>query len=388
MPEKYWSWFFQNTPTGVDMPQLNDTEPSLSLLNLEQSESPLGTPLTLQLLSLDSQTRGTSTTASIKLPTSPADTGAARSVSTQTRSQFANPDGPQQQYQINQKCIYEHMLPGNAYVSAHLQRVQHGIYRDLQKLHADPDINVVFVALDFVLHPSDSQRHRFKSAVIDITVSWSEPSLQMSKEPKIIKFAPHLVYGSSSPESLKWIFNLAGSVGISQALANATLSPSGGFEKDVTLHSMMKIQGSTRTNEAGVEDGKLVWSLEENASQKSGLPREFTFALLIHHPDTNRAIDLNIDVRPAIARKAFGYPDAYVKKYQAKKFKQGPFTINGSESLGQTFGSGSGSGSGIAPFNFAMMQGGFEDMVELPGTTYSTNEPDFSDGGLRGAKVG
>ena len=44
------------------------------------------------------------------------------------------PDGPQNRYQINQRCIYERRLPGEAYVTAHVERLQPGIYEDRVKL--------------------------------------------------------------------------------------------------------------------------------------------------------------------------------------------------------------------------------------------------------------
>ena len=44
------------------------------------------------------------------------------------------PDGPQNRYQINQRCIYERRLPGEAYVTAHVERLQSGIYEDAVKM--------------------------------------------------------------------------------------------------------------------------------------------------------------------------------------------------------------------------------------------------------------
>ena len=44
------------------------------------------------------------------------------------------PDSPQTRYQINQRCIYERPLPGNAYMTAHVERLQPGIYEDSDKM--------------------------------------------------------------------------------------------------------------------------------------------------------------------------------------------------------------------------------------------------------------
>jgi hypothetical protein len=40
------------------------------------------------------------------------------------------PDAPKNRYQINQRCIYERRLPGEAYMTAHVVRLQPGIYED------------------------------------------------------------------------------------------------------------------------------------------------------------------------------------------------------------------------------------------------------------------
>ena len=44
------------------------------------------------------------------------------------------PDGPITRYQINQRCIYERRLPGEAYMTAHVERLQPGIYDDSAKM--------------------------------------------------------------------------------------------------------------------------------------------------------------------------------------------------------------------------------------------------------------
>jgi hypothetical protein len=43
-------------------------------------------------------------------------------------------DSPQTRYQINQRCIYERPLPGNAYMTAHVERLQPGIYEDVDNM--------------------------------------------------------------------------------------------------------------------------------------------------------------------------------------------------------------------------------------------------------------
>lgn len=43
-------------------------------------------------------------------------------------------NSPQTRYQINQRCIYERPLPGNAYMTAHVERLQPGIYEDVDMM--------------------------------------------------------------------------------------------------------------------------------------------------------------------------------------------------------------------------------------------------------------
>lgn len=77
---------------------------------------------------------------------------------------------------------------------------------------------------------------------------------------------------------------------------------------------MMSIQGSIRSMrsplgpEYDVEDGMAVWTLEENLLQRSGLPREFDFVLLVEKPDDVEDIYLTVDV-DAVVESWFGqYP--------------------------------------------------------------------------------
>jgi len=232
-----------------------------------------------------------------------------------------------------------------------------------------------FIAISFVFHPSNSLSHRFKSARIKITVDGKAKNTE--NFPKIIKYAPHLIYGAISPKDLKWTFNLTGSAGISQGPANATISPSTSYEEKATVHKMMKIQGSTRTSRrTGVEDGMLVWSLEENPLQKSGLPREFTFVLLVQRPCNRSDTRLYIEIEPVIASWFGHYPQLWLKKSRFQPIQKA--LLDFSVRIGQAFFSTiSDPKSDTNPqrYNFATMKDDFEAMVELPGTTYSIKEP-------------
>ncbi|MCJ1400595.1 hypothetical protein MMC11_003801 [Xylographa trunciseda] len=387
------------------------------------------------------------------------------------------PDGPNTRYQINQRCIYERRLPGEAYMTAHVERLQPGIYDDsvnmsksaaqtpkpAPKPTAPPpakpavakttraqyfdygqhlnqaqseaqDINkslrkkgnrdsirteylldeqrrpvsdhsymekledhgwppsptstslsvngkqnhdkVYFLAIGFVLHPSDSMCHRFKAAQIKISVDLADNTDPTVIPPKIIKYAPHLISGVVSQETLNWTFNLAGSLGITQGPANVSVQPSSGYSASTVLSKMMKIQGSTRTTPRGVEDGELVWSLEENPLQKSGLPREFTFVVLIQDangdPDN---IDFTIEIEPVVNTWYGSYPDFWQRRRYFQPLYKAPLDFR--ERIGQRFFSTQGGGTTPAgdsskEYNFANIDGDIDDLVQLPGNTYTT----------------
>ena len=72
---------------------------------------------------------------------------------------------------------------------------------------------------------------------------------------------------------------------------NVVVNPSIANQRDKVMGTMMKIQGSTRSTTGlghhkanRILDTKLVWSLEENDQQMTGLPREFTFVFLVARP--------------------------------------------------------------------------------------------------------
>ena len=238
---------------------------------------------------------------------------------------------------------------------------------------------VYFVALGFVLHPSDSLSHRFKAVKIRLTVDLADSSDPVAIPPKIIKYAPHLVSGAVSQETLNWQFNLAGSLGVTQGPVNASIQPSSQYSASTTLSKMMKIQGSTRTTATGVEDGQLLWTMEENPIQKSGLPREFTFVLLIHDPagDPDN-IDFRLDIAPQVSTWYGSYPALWQNRRAYHPLYKAPLDFR--EPIGQTFSSTRAGGTASAPgdptaaYNFADMAGDLDDLVQLPGKTFTIRD--------------
>ena len=335
-----------------------------------------------------------------------------------------DPNAPNYRYQVNQKCIYERYLPGGSYVGAHIQRLQSGYY-DSNVIHEDLIENVRFVAVNFVFHPS-RRDYRFKSATISLGIHHtSDPNsttfdkvrtsvgldrqtdhdhatqtdtashaLVRSRDhlpdrrpkpkatscrPKFLRHAPHLLFGSVSPESLDWNFNVAGSLGVSQGPVSASLKPSYGKSSSYKVYEMMRIQGSMRTLRAwydhqyDVEDGEIVWTLEENTLQNSGLPREFTFVLLLTKGsggfEPSDDVTLGIDINPQVSGPLGGTYSNLVMSLPSFQPVRND-TVNLDEEIGQVF-EPSYEGRG---FNFANLASNFDDFVWMPGTTYSSTE--------------
>lgn len=292
-----------------------------------------------------------------------------------------DPNTPDSRFQLQQKCIYERALPGKAYISAHVNRLQHGFYQS-NATHEHPLDNVYFVSVHFVFHPADAISHRFKSATIRVGVhgdfnqsddpkyNWYYPPFA---SPKFLKHAPELIYGAVSPETLQWNFSLSSSLGVTQTPVSASLNPSGGVKASYKVFTMMSIQGSLRTLRSplspayDVEDGLAVWTLEENSLQRSGLPREFDFVLLVHRPDDVQNMYLSVDVDSVIDAWFGHYPQWYTNLQSHQPLHRQ--LLNFHTEIGQKF-QPSKPGKG---FNFADLPKPLDDYVSMPGTTYPTS---------------
>jgi hypothetical protein len=296
---------------------------------------------------------------------------------------------PKKRLQIYQKCLYERTLPGNAFISAHATRIQHGFY-ETNALHEDALENVFFVSVHFVFHPHDPRSHRFKSADIEVCVHgdheddpsgplkdpWYRPARSY---PRILKHAPELMFGAVSPESLQWNFSLSSSLGVAQAPVSATVNPSGGMKGSYKLFHMMSVQGSVRSkrsplgSEYDVEDAMAVWTLEENLLQRSGLPREFDFVLLVHKPDDVKTVYLTVNVDAEVESWFGSYPQWYTNL--SRYLPTQDLTLNFNADIGQRF-LPSQPGRG---FNFASLPQTLDEYVTMPGTVYPTNDTKMDD---------
>jgi hypothetical protein len=181
------------------------------------------------------------------------------------------------------------------------------------------------------------------------------------------------MFGAVSPESLQWNFSLSSSLGVSQAPVSATLNPNGGMKGSYKVFHMMSIQGSIRSKrsplgpEHDIEDAMAVWTLEENMLQKSGLPREFDFVLLVQKPDDVENIYLTVDVDADVEAWYGSYPQWYtnLSKYMPNQ----DYTLDFNTDIGQRFLPSQPGRS----FNFASLLHSLNEYVTMPGTVYPTN---------------
>jgi hypothetical protein len=301
---------------------------------------------------------------------------------TQPSAPIKDVNVPKKRLQIYQRCLYERTLPGKAFVSAHINRLQHGFYES-SSLHEETLDNVFFVSVHFVFHPHDPRSHRFKSADIKVCVHGDKNDLEQPQyrryrppksHPRILKHAPELMFGAVSPENLQWNFSLSSSLGVSQAPVTATVNPTGGMRGSYKVFHMMSVQGSIRSQrsplgpEYDVEDAMAVWTIEENILQRSGLPREFDFVMLIHKPDDVKNVYLTIDVNAEVDSWFGTYPKWYTSR--SKYMPTQDFTIDFNADIGQRF-LPSHPGRG---FNFGSLPHPLDEYVTMPGTVYPTND--------------
>ncbi|KAL4918051.1 hypothetical protein BDW62DRAFT_182256 [Aspergillus aurantiobrunneus] len=295
----------------------------------------------------------------------------------------SDPNVPDHRLNINRPCIYERRLPDNAHITAHVQRLQHGYYATDAVSDRDID-NVDFLAVSFVLHSPDTPNHRFKAATIRASLclpshsysqrySSNRPSRSRSRhhrtnQPRFLMHAPHLLYGSVSPETLQWGYSLTGTLGVAQLPLMASLSPAAGLNGRFNRYEMMRVQGSVRTLH-GVPASQIVWTLEENTLQRSGLPREFTFAMLIAKPAPESRVQFVLEIEPVLQSWLGSYPGWWLSlwpRYRPVTRKRG---VDFRTSVGQRFGPAGSSSSPTSRrgFNFAALVAGFDEYVSLPG---------------------
>lgn len=279
---------------------------------------------------------------------------------------------------VNRACIYERRLPGDAYITAHVARLQHGFYASEAVSDKDAD-HVDFLAISFVFHTPHTLEHRFKSATIKATIRGSHEISTSPKyphgfppgNPRFLMHAPHLIYGHVSPETMEWTFSLAGSLGVSEAPVSASIIPSGSTSARYRRYEMMRIQGSARTLKSprgpqyDVEAGEVVWSLEENNLQRSGLPREFTFVMLVQKPTADSHLMLTLEVEPVIQALVGSYPSWLLSFGQYQPLPRRGVNFN--SEVGQRFEPT----DEARGFNFAALESSLDEYIVMPGRKFT-----------------
>lgn len=279
---------------------------------------------------------------------------------------------------VNRACIYERRLPGRAYITAHIQRLQHGYYSSPAVSDNDAE-HVDFLAVSFVFHASDTLKHRFKAATIQASIHGSYevsnsaiyPNGYPPGNPRFLMHAPHLIYGAVSPETMQWTFSLAGSLGIAEPPVSASIIPSGSVNGQYRRYEMMRIQGSARTfksprgRQFDVESGEIVWTLEENSLQRSGLPREFTFVMLIQKPTEIGPIHLSLNIDPVLQTWYGNYPQWMLSLpiYQPSH----RWGVNFRQEVGQRFEPS----DPVRGFNFAALESSIDEYIAMPGRKFT-----------------
>ncbi|KAL6170243.1 hypothetical protein ACJQWK_03232 [Exserohilum turcicum] len=287
-----------------------------------------------------------------------------------------DPNIPRKRLHVNQECLYERRLPGKAYVSAHVNRLQHGYYRS-SVLHEPAIYHVYFVSVHFVFHPHDPDAHRFKSAEIEVCMHSGDEASGSHKRPgrshpRILKHAPQLMFGAVSPENLQWNFSLSSSLGVSQAPVSASVNPRAAMQSSYKVFHMMSIQGSVRSRQGpdggtqNFEDSKAVWTLTENVLQRSGLPREFDFVLLVQKPKDVKNMYMTVNVKANVGAWYGSYPQWY--NNLAEYMPSQNCAISFDHDIGQRFVP---SQPGLG-YNFANLMHALDQYVMMPGTVYPT----------------
>ena len=189
--------------------------------------------------------------------------------------------------------------------------------------------------------------------------------------PRFLRHAPHLIFGSPTDETIQWNVGLAASLGAAQLPVSASLSPSGSIQGLFKTNETMRIQGSCRgymTEHGEIENGQLVWTLEENMLLKSGLPREFTFVALIGKTP-NRKVLLDIDIESEVSCWIGHYPLWWTR---LPPYAPTRMSVDLDRHFGEQFKPKSGEEN--RDFNFAELQEKFDELVKLPGTTFTTHQ--------------
>ncbi|PQE16677.1 hypothetical protein CJF30_00003374 [Rutstroemia sp. NJR-2017a BBW] len=218
-----------------------------------------------------------------------------------TQSQVVNPDCPDHRFQIGPKTLFEQDFPyQEAFISASLTRLQHGIYDDEKRLssYGPSPHNVTFVAVTIDSKELESAFKRSEQEGVPRRKQTSHFELSsLLRILRLVDIQPRIYIGP-----FRWV---RASLGVTTPMTT-TITPSTEFDRSKVIGTMLKIQGSTRSVK-DMESSKLIWSLEENEQQYTGLPREFTFVFLVEQPVARAPFTLQVAIRPVLSQTIDGF---------------------------------------------------------------------------------
>lgn len=133
---------------------------------------------------------------------------------------------------------------------------------------------------------------------------------------------------------------------------------------------MMSIQGSIRSRQddsrQSIEDSRAVWTLSENMLQRSGLPREFDFVMLVQKPKDVKNMYMTVSVNASVAAWYGAYPQWYNNLSEYMPLQNSAISFD--HDIGQRF---LPSHPGLG-YNFADLMHTLDQYVMMPGTVYPT----------------
>ncbi|KAF8865931.1 hypothetical protein BDZ45DRAFT_579465 [Acephala macrosclerotiorum] len=147
---------------------------------------------------------------------------------------------------------------------------------------------MVMIAVTFVFHLGSNTTMRISRASIKILPYHIQGDKTFNVR-KIPYFSPHAVFGKFSRESSIWQF-VPGDLNMNRAPATSAIPPH---------RSLMMIQGSVRSFE-GLEQGSLLWTVEEDQEGCSGTPNEFTFSFAVLQEVARDPFRLHIQIVPTV----------------------------------------------------------------------------------------
>ncbi|KAK6605350.1 hypothetical protein H4I95_05156 [Botrytis cinerea] len=191
----------------------------------------------------------------------------------------SNKNGPDEKYQINTHLLFESSFPGHTFISVHLQRLQHGIYSDVnlhtkhtlhsmsgrEKKDGDGDGKCMEYKYEDLAGEKRTPRLEVQRLDGDLEEIFGEVEFQIEIEPKI----SNILALPSLPSPLPTISRTIGSIHNSAAHTESTrvLGEVGQkFPTEGTLDSMGKVEHEEAIVHGLYNFAKLGGAFEEQVS--------------------------------------------------------------------------------------------------------------------------